>query len=226
LSFTVSTVRQALVSVVIALIGVAGVIACGWALQAAALPPPKPAARVAADASVWFHEYRLAVDVFHFDHQRSEGACVRSWFLRGNGAKVHSSILSFRSGPILRLSDSRRVSVIMSRREKRFPPGLLAAGAGCSRTLARTLAAAAQGVGHISTERSYAANRPAIALELQLGREKRMTLFVSPRTYRPLVAFVDLDARKITARIYLQRVTRAVLARFGLLHRIKPEPKR
>ena len=92
--------------------------------------------------------------------------------------------------------------------------------------LARTLAAAAQGAGHLTTERAFAANRPAIALELRRGEKERMTLFVSPRTDEPLVAFVDLATRKITARIYLQRVTREVLTRFRLLDRIKPEPRR
>lgn len=208
-----------------ALAGVAGVVASGWALQAAALPPPKPAARVAADASVWFHEFRLAVDVFHFDHRRIQGACVRGWQQRRNGTKIRASLLSFRSGPILRVS-RKRVSVVAARRRRRFPRGLAAADAGCSRMLARTLAAAAQGAVHLTMERAYAANRPAIALELQRGRKAHLTLFVSPRTNRPLVAFVDLHGLEVTARIYLQRVTRAMLAEFRLLHRIEPEPRR
>jgi hypothetical protein len=218
-------VRRALLSVVIAFAGVAGVIASGWALQAGALPPPKPAARVAADASEWFHEYRLAVDVFHFDHRRVRGACIRGWLPR-DGRKVRASLLSFRKGRILRVSGKRHVSVVAATRRRHSPPGLLAADAGCSQMLARTLAAAAQGTAHLTTERAYAANRPALALELQRGREERLTLFVSPRTDRPLVAFVDLDRRKITARIYLQPATQAVLRRFRLLHRITPEPRR
>lgn len=217
--------RRALLSVAVALAGVAGVAASGWALQAAALPPPKPAARVAADASVWFHEFRLAVDVFHFDRRRIEGACVRGWQQGRNGSKSRASLLSFEAGPILGVS-RKHVSVVEARRRRRFPPGLLAADAGCSRMLARTLAGAAQGTSHLTMERAYAANRPAIALELQGGREKRLTLFVSPSTDRPLVAFVDLDARQITARIYLQRARRGTLAEFRLLHRIEPEPKR
>ena len=220
-----SDVRRALLSVAIAIAGVAGVIASGWALQAGALPPPKPAARVAADASDWFREYRLAVDIFHFDDRRVEGACVRGWLRRRNGPKIRESLLSFRAGPILRVSGKRHVALVAARRRGGFPPALLAADAGCSRMLAGTLAAAAQGVGHLTAERVYAANRPAVALELQLSRE-RLTVFVSPRTDRPLVAFVDLDGRKITARIYLQRVTRGVLGRFRLLHRINPEPTR
>jgi hypothetical protein len=136
------------------------------------------------------------------------------------------STLSFGAGLILRLSGKRHVSVVTGRRGKPFPPGLLAADAGCSRLLANALAAAAQGGGHLTTERTYAANRPAVALKLQHGREGRLTLYVSPRTDQPLVAFVSLDRQKITARIYLQRATRRALARFKLFHDVSPEPKR
>jgi hypothetical protein len=202
------------------------VAASGWALQATALPPPKAAARVAADASVWFHGYRLAVDVFHFDHRRVEGACVRGWLQQQNGSNIRASLLSYEAGPILRVAGKRHVSVVAARSRRPFPPGLLAADAGCSRMLGRTIAAAAQGAGHLTMERAYAANQPAIALELRRGKEERLTLFVSPPTERPLVAIVDLDGLTIAARIYLQRVSRGVLEQFRLLHRIKPEPKR
>jgi hypothetical protein len=219
-------VRRALVSVAVALAGAAGVTASGWALQAAALPPPKPAARVAADASLWFHDYRLAVDVFHFDHRRVEGACVRGWILRDGGKKkVRASALSFTTGRVLRVSGDGHTTVVEARGRRLSPPGRLAAEAGCSRLLAGTLAAAAQSGGHLTTERAYAASRPAIALELERGREERLTLYLSPRTDQPLVAFVDLDGRQITARIYLQRLRRHVLRRFGLLHEITPEPR-
>src|SRR4029077_3933683 len=119
-------------------------------------------------------------------------ACLRGWLRGRNGRKIRESLLAFRAGPILRVSKKRHVSVVAARRRRLFPPGLLAADAGCSRMLALTLAAAAQGMGHLTTERAYAANRPAIALEMQLSRERRLTVFVSPRTERPLVAFVDL----------------------------------
>jgi hypothetical protein len=92
--------------------------------------------------------------------------------------------------------------------------------------LGKTLAAAAQSGGHLTAERAYAANRPAIALELQRGKRGRLTLYVSPRTNRPLVAIVDRAGEQVTARIYLQRVSRRVLRRFRILHRVRPEPKR
>jgi hypothetical protein len=218
-------VRRALLSVAIGLAGATGVAASGWAIQAVALPPPRPAARVAADASFWFHEYRLVVDVFHFEHRRTKGACVRTWFTGRNERKVRSSLLSLGAGRILRVLPKRPISVVTAHRG-RFPPGRLAADAGCSRMLARTLAAAAQSNAHLTTERSYAANRPAIALELQQGRTERLTLYVSPRTDRPLVAFVDRNGHEITARIYLVRARPQVLARFELLHAVLPEPSR
>jgi hypothetical protein len=222
-----SIVRRAFVSVAIAFAGAAGVAASCWALQAAALPPPKPAARVAADASVWFHEYRLAVDVFHFDHRRLKGACVRGWVVRHNGAKTRESLLAFEAGPIVRVSGKSRVSVVaVPHRRHWSPPARLAAAAGCTRMLAHMLVAAAEGGGRLSTERAYAANRPALALELNRGRKGRLTLYVSPRTDRPLVAILGRDGEQITARIYLQRVKRHVLRRFAILHRVKPEPRR
>jgi hypothetical protein len=190
------------------------------------LPEPKPAAEVAADASVWFHRYRLAVDVFHFHHRRIEGACASSLAQRPGGRNVRTSVLSYRSGPIVRVVGKRHVSVVAAGQRRRFPPELLAADAGCSRLLSGVLTSAAQNGGHITTERSYAANRPVIALELQLGREERLTVFVSPRTDRPLVVFVNLDRRQITTRIYLQQVTGRALAPFRLLHEVEPRPER
>ena len=201
-------------------------MASGWAIQATALPSPKPAAFVAADASVWLHDYRLTVDVLHFDHRRFKAACVRGWFRPRNGRKTEASVLSFRDGPMLRLTGRRKVSVVEARHHRQFPPVHLAADAGCSRMLGRALATAAESSTHLTTERGFAANRPAVALEVERGRGGHLTVYVSPRTDRPLVAFLDVHQRKITARIYLQRATRRVLGRFRLLHAITPEPKR
>ena len=215
--------RRALLSVVIALAGAAAVTASGWALQAAALAPPKPAARVAVDASTWFHEYRLVLDVFHLDHRTMKGACLRGWFTRRDGTAARASLLSVANGPILRVSGKGRVSAVSGGRGRRFQHALLAADAGCSRTLAGTLAAAAQHGGHLSTERGYAANRPAIALELRRGPKERLTLYVSPRTDRPLVSIVHLNGRTITCRIHLQKVTPRALAPFRVAHRLLQE---
>jgi hypothetical protein len=202
------------VSVGVALAGAAAVAASGWALQAAALPPPAHADRVAADASTWLHDYRLVVDVFHFDRRRVEGACLRGWFPGRKGAKAQGSMLSLGSGPILRLSGRRQVTRVAGPRE-RLPTRLLAL-AGCSGTLSRVLAGAAQSGRHLRVERSYTANQPAIALKLDRGGTERLTLYASPSTYRPLVVIAERKGRTVTARIYLDRITSRVLRRFHL----------
>ena len=188
--------------------------ASGWALQAAALPPPKPATRVAADASAWFHDYRLLVDVFHVDHRRLKGACLRGWFSRPHRHKARASLLSLGAGPLL-VPETRHPWIAADRHGGQ--PGRLLAFVGCSGKLAPVLATAAQSGAHVTTERSYAANQPAIALEIEHGKDERLTLFVSPRTYRPLVAFVDLEGRQATARIYLSRLKSGLLSRFHLI---------
>lgn len=218
--------RRTLLSVAIGLAGAAAVTTSGWALQAAALTAPEPADYVAAGASVWFHQHRLAIDVFHFDHRRMKGVCLRGWFPRPNGQKTRASLLSLTRGPVLRVSDDRRMSVALERRGGRRVPGRILALAGCSGELAPLLAAAAQGGGRLTTERSYAANQAAIALELVHGKTERLTLYVSPRTYEPLVAIVAKDSREATARLFLNRVNRRLLARFHLLRLVQPQPRR
>lgn len=198
--------RRALLSLAIGLAGAAGVAASGWALQAAALAPPEPADRVAADASVWFHEHRFVVDVFHFEDRRTSGACLRGWVQTASGKKARVSRLSLRPGP----------------HSARLLPTRLAAAAGCSGKLARVLAGAAQSGAHLTVSRGYAAHRPVIALKLSRRKREQLTLFVSPRTYRPLVAVVALGGQEVTARLYLARARPGLLAHFHLLRGVLP----
>jgi hypothetical protein len=179
----------------VALAGAAAVTAGGWALQAAALPPPAHADRVAADASAWLHDYRLVVDIFHVHHRRLKGACLRGWFPGPKGGKIRASLLSLSSRP------------------GSVPSGLLPL-VGCSGKLSRVLASAAQSGRHLRVERSYAANRPAIALKVDRSHDEHLTLYVSPTTFRPLVAIVEQDGRSATARLYLHPIEPGVLARF------------
>lgn len=217
-------VRRAILSVSVALLATAGVAASGWALQAAALPPPKPAARVAADASEWFHDYRLAVDVFHFDHRRTKGACLRGWFGRAHGHKTRGSLLSLESGPVLHVSPHGRITVAGGRPDGRMGDKL-AVKAGCTGKLEGALVAAAQNGDHLLAARAYAANRPAIALRWSRGRDEDMTLYVSPRSDRPLVAIVEVAGHDATARLYLARARPRLLEHFHLpVPRRKPKP--
>lgn len=207
--------RRALLSAVVGLVGALGVMAGGWALQAGALPPPTSAARVATDASNWFHEYRLVVDVFHFDHRKESGACLRGWYGDVGGHRARASVLSLESGAILRTLPKRRVGVVAGHPSPLLP-GSLALASGCSRELANILARAAQTGAHMAVSRAYAANQPAIALRVSRGVDKRLTLYVAPRTDRPLVAIVALADHEATARLYLSRATPSLLAHFHL----------
>src|SRR5579859_4329501 len=219
-----SDVRRTLTSVAVALAGAAAVTAGGWSLQAAALPPPARADRVAADASAWLHDYRLVIDVFHVHHHRFKGACLRGWF-PGRGRKTQASLLSLGAGPIVRVSSRWNASLKTGDRKRRLPVGLLAL-VGCSGKLSRVLAAAAQSGGDLGVERSYAANQPAIALTATRAHDERLTLYVSPRTHRPIVAIVERDGHAATARLYLNRVRPRTLLRFRFPPRSGRGPRR
>jgi len=211
----VPVVRRALLSIAVALAGAAGVTASGWAVQAGALPPPTPATRIAADASVWLHEHPLLVDVFHRDDRRTNGACLRGWFARRHRSKARGSLLVLGSRRTVLFPAQRRVWIAAAlRREDR---SRILALVGCSGELAQAFATAAQRGGRLTAERSFAANQPAVALELRNGKAERLTLYVSPRSYQPLVAFVDLHGVEATARVFPARRTPAELSRFHLL---------
>lgn len=212
--------RRAILSVSIAVLATAGVTASGWALQAAALPSPKPAALIAADASVWLHDYRLVVDVFHFDHRRTKGACLRGWFRHSHGPRVRGSMLSLESGTTVRAWARGRVTIRRAPAD-RVLSGRLAVAAGCTGKLEGALVAAAQGGAKLTARRAYAANRPAVALEWSRGRDRHETLYVAPRTDRPLVAILELAAGNATARLFLARARPPLLERFHL-----PVPRR
>lgn len=186
----------------------------GWALQAAVLPPPTPATRVAANASAWLHDYRLTVDVFHVEHRRLKGACLRGWFPRPHESKARASMLSLAANSIQLVPERHHPWLAASRGNDQ--PARLLALVGCSGELASVVAEAAQSGGHLTTERGYAANQPVDALELEHGKDARLTLYVSPRSFRPLVAFVDLNGRKATSRLYLTAAVPSTLNRFDL----------
>lgn len=205
--------RRTLLSVAAGLAGAAAVTASGWALQAAALPPPEHADQIAADASAWLHDYRLVVDVFHIDHRRRKGACLRGWFPNQRGVKTRASLLSLQSGPVFRVSGRRRTVFEAGPNAQNRHVRLLAL-AGCSGTLARALAAAAQSGWDLSIERGFAANQPAIELKFDRGKHEHFAVYVSPSTHRPLVAIVSRDHHVATARLYLNRIGPRLLRRF------------
>ena len=208
----------------------AGITAASWALLTVALPASVPVARAAAGAEWWFYNYRLSIDVFHAHDRRFKGICLRGWYLRPPfqggprrwQGEQYGSLLVLSRGPVV-LRAHGRIQLAIGHRLPDLPASL-AAGIGCTGSLADALTAALQQHGgQMSIERAYAANQPALAIELRL-HDERLTVYVAPRTYRPLVLFGDMRGRIATARIYLTRLTPARAAKFRGLVRERRIP--
>jgi len=74
-------------------------------------------------------------------------------------------------------------------------------------------------------ERAFAANQPALALEISNLRDERLTVYVSPRQYRPLVAIAAAEGQTATARIYLAHATLRLRIHYRqLLHQREQKP--
>jgi len=204
------------------LAGATAVAGAGWALEAAALPPPEHADQVAAAAIGWLAEHPFAVDVFHAGHHRLHGACTQGSFRAGHGrGVVHGTLISLRPGPVVVFARHHQV-VRIHGAPLRFLPPSLAAAVGCPRRLASTLDRATHFGDSLRVERSYAANQPALKLELRRVHDERLTLYVSPQRARPLVAILARDGKVATARIYLGNTTPQALRHFH----ISPWPNR
>lgn len=219
--------RSVLVSIAVGLAGLAAVAVLAFAVVRVALPAPAQAARAAADAEEWFHNHRFSVDVFHAGHHRFEGACLRGWFLQphGHGRSRHwrglkyGSQLALTQGPVA-LATGRGHIVLALGHPLPQLPSFMAAAIGCSGSLSNDLTSAAQAANPLTIERAYAANQPALALELHL-HDERLTIYLSPHEYRPLVVIGAKAGRIATARLYLTPLTPASTATFHELLRKK-----
>lgn len=206
--------RRALLSVAVALAGGGALAGAAWSVQAAGLPPPSRAGRVAADATRLLSEHRVIVDIFHLDHQRLRGICVGGWFPLPDGKKAPGSLLALQSGTQYLIAGGKVHADLGLRRRARLPR--LAFEVGCGRNITRALLPAEQGGVHLRAERAYAAGRPAIALRLHSAHDGGFSLYVAAGTYQPLVAIVHRWGETMTARLYLAHFTPALLSRFGV----------
>jgi len=211
-------VRGALLSVVVCLAGSASLCAAGWSLQTLTLPPPARGARVAADVSTWLHEYRYSIDIFHSRGHRLRGACLHGWYPQRRNARrfARGSLVVLDGGPVVLDTGSRRYVRFLSGRQRRDLPVYLAVATGCTSSLSASLYAAVHQDKSPRVERAYAANQPALALHAQL-HDERLTIYVSPRSYRPLVVIATVGGRTATARIYLVRAGWQVRAHYRRL---------
>lgn len=206
-------------SLIIGLAGVAVLAGAGWAVQDVGLPRPPPADRIAADAEAWLNYHRFSIAIFHSDDRRFRGACLRGWYPHLRGGLARGSLLTFTGGRVALATAKGRIEFASGRRSE-FPASL-AVASGCTASLANELNAATQSGLRLDVDRAYAANQPALALRLPRVRDERLVLYVSPRSYKPLVTILALDGRIASARIYLARATPTRDARFRrLLHRV------
>ena len=226
--------RRALLSVVVGSAGVAAVAAAAYGLQVVTLVEPAPAARIAADAEAWLHNYPLSIDVFHVDGHRLTGACLRGWFLspqphnrrpsRPNqphkGARpLFGSVLALSGGPVVFVSYKLGVTHLLGRK-RTDPFASLAVAVGCTGSLANVLTKAIQSNDQLSVERDYAANQPALALSLPRAHRPAAELYVSAHGYRPLVAIATRWRETVTARLYLAPMTETWKATFRRILRL------
>jgi hypothetical protein len=206
--------RRALLSVVVCCAGAAAVSAAGWALQTVTLPRPARADRIAADASVWLHDYPYSIDIFRSGGRRVRATCLRGWYPRGHGRRrVRGSLLSLDGGLVAVETGGRRYVRFISGRQRSALPAFLAVATGCTSSLGDALYTALQRDVNLRVERAYAAHQPALALRVPQVHGERLTIYVSARQHRPLVVDSTVDGRAATARIYLAPVTRRLMSR-------------
>lgn len=229
-----------MVSIAVGLAGLAAVVAAGWGIQRFALPVPPPAAQAAVRAEQWVHTYRHSIVVFHAGHQRFSGECLRAWFLQphARGRSRHwqgrheGSLLLLSRTPVglatgkglavALASGKGRVLLALGPRLRRLPT-LLAAAIGCTESLSKALTNAVQSSSPPHLEPDFAANQPALELQTH-SRHERLTIYLSPRDYRPLVVVGGEAGHTATARLYLTRLTTADATRFHQFLRQKGIP--
>jgi hypothetical protein len=152
---------------------VAGVVACGYALQMLALPQPGKGDVVAVGATRWLSRYRGSRAEVDAGGRWLRASCVHGWIGR-------------RRGTLLRLSDGSSIvdlpphTLDVDGRPVRRPVAMLET-AGCTRVLADRLAIDAEFVGNRPARLVHVAGAVAYAV-----RFPNLTVYVSRRTARPL----------------------------------------
>jgi hypothetical protein len=214
-------VRGLLVSVAVALTMCGAALGAGWGVQTAVLPRAAHGSRVAADAAAWLLRYRLVESSLVTGGRRESSLCLRGWFPRRDGKLARGALLVVDG---LRIADNGGGARLDGTQERVRPhvPEFLLEAAGCPGVIGARAAAAAV-AGGIRVTRAFAGGEAALALHLpsklhRLGRHRflrdRLTLYVSPRTYRPVAVAASLGRLEGVARIRLVKATPALLARF------------
>jgi hypothetical protein len=162
----------------------AAIVAAGWGLQSVGLPQAARGNQAAVRAAVWLMRFRLTSSSVRIGGRMLRARCYHGWFDGQNGRDQEGTLLEF--GNEVAVRDVRQHSLsaaALSALEL----------AGCTDVLGPRVASYAIG-NTVLVRRARVSDRPALAIRLH-----RLTVFVAPRTDRPLG--VELDGERSTIRL-------------------------
>ena len=167
----------------------------GFGLQAAGLRRTPQANVVASRAATWMLRYRFVTSTFHLGNRVVHGRCFHGWIEGRHERPARGTILVLDNGASVRAIDP---STLLARGPSRLLPVSALELAGCTQVLGDRIAALAQFDNHVRLHRTSILGQPVFALHF-----KRLTLFVSAKTDRPL----GVTLGDVASTIRLSRVT-------------------
>jgi hypothetical protein len=196
-------VRRVLLTIAVACVVAASAMTAGWGLQAAILPPPARSARVAASAVSWLLRSGLVESAFRI----GRGPLVRSDCLQGwptvtrSRSQSQAAVLVLSSGgTLVYMRPGLRVFGAGGDEPSPLPLVQLELG-GCANIVAPRIAGVVQ-TSRLRVERSFAAGHPALAIVVPT-HATRLTVYVTPRTFKPFAIRVDSPRYSGRGRIRL-----------------------
>ena len=170
-------------TVAIAGLVAAATVAAGWGLQSVGLPQAARGNEAAVRAAEWLMRFRLTSSSIQIGGRVLRGRCYYGWFDARSGRDQRGTVLELGNGLTVRDVRPRLTAAALTALEL----------AGCTDVLGPRVASYAVG-NTVLLRRTRVSDRPALAIRLH-----RLTLFVSPRTDRPLG--VQLDGMRSTIEL-------------------------
>jgi hypothetical protein len=170
----------------------ASIVAAGWGLQSAGLPRAARGNVAAARAAEWLMRFRLTSSSVRIGGRVQHARCYHGWFDGRHGRDQQGTLLEFNNGHAVRDVRPPLPATALSALEL----------AGCTDVLGPRVASYAM-ANTVLVRRTQVSDHPALAIRL-----RRLTVFVAPRTDRPL----GVQLGGLRSKIRLTRMT-ASLAR-------------
>jgi hypothetical protein len=170
-------------TVAIAGLVAAAIVAAGWGLQSVGLPQAARGNEAAVRAAVWLMRFRLTSSSVRIGGRVLRARCYHGWFDGRNGRDQRGTLLEFDNELAVRdLSPHPRATALRALEL-----------AGCTDVLGPRVASYAI-ANTVLLRRTQVSDRPALAIRMH-----RLTVFVAPRTDRPLG--VQLAGTRSTIRL-------------------------